>query len=261
MSSSQLLNYQFHQTKQAINSPTLVFIHGLFGDMNNLGVIARAFSDNYNILRVDLRNHGQSFHSETMNYDVMADDVWQLIDHLQLDKVILIGHSMGGKTAMKMTSLQPQRVEKLVVIDIAPVANSSAGHDDVFRGLFAVKNAQPQTRQQAKPILESEIADPSVVQFMLKSFEPTSSEYFRFNLTALFEHYAELMDWQEVCANTPTLFIKGGLSFYIKEEYTDTILKQFPNATSFTINGCGHWVHAEKPDFVIRAIDRFLNKN
>ena len=96
---------------------------------------------------------------------------------------------------------------------------------------------------------------------MLKSFEPTSSEYFRFNLTALFEHYAELMDWQEVCANTPTLFIKGGLSSYIKEEYTDAILKQFPNATSFTINGCGHWVHAEKPDFVIRAIDRFLNKN
>ncbi|MFC2482957.1 MAG: alpha/beta fold hydrolase, partial [Haemophilus parainfluenzae] len=87
MSSSQLLNHQFHQTKQSINSPTLVFIHGLFGDMNNLGVIARAFSDNYNILRVDLRNHGHSFHSETMNYDVMADDVWQLIDHLQLDKV------------------------------------------------------------------------------------------------------------------------------------------------------------------------------
>ena len=261
MSSSQLLNYQFHQTKQAINSPTLVFIHGLFGDMNNLGVIARAFSDNYHILRVDLRNHGQSFHSETMNYDVMADDVWQLIDHLKLDKVILIGHSMGGKTAMKMTALQPHRVEKLVVIDIAPVANSSAGLDDVFRGLFAVKKAQPQTRQQAKPILESEIAEPSVVQFMLKSFEPTSSEYFRFNLTALFKHYAELMDWQEVYANTPTLFIKGGLSSYIKEEYTDTILKQFPNASSFTINGCGHWVHAEKPDFVIRAIDRFLNKN
>ena len=96
---------------------------------------------------------------------------------------------------------------------------------------------------------------------MLKSFKPTSSEYFRFNLTALFEHYSELMDWQEVFANTPTLFIKGGLSSYIKPEYTETILKQFPNATSFTINGCGHWVHAEKPDFVIRAIDRFLNKN
>ena len=99
MSSSQLLNYQFHQTKQAINSPTLVFIHGLFGDMNNLGVIARAFSDNYHILRVDLRNHGQSFHSETMNYDVMADDVWQLIDHLKLDKVILIWSFNGWKNS------------------------------------------------------------------------------------------------------------------------------------------------------------------
>ena len=180
---------------------------------------------------------------------------------LKLDKVILIGHSMGGKTAMKMTALQPQRVEKLVVIDIAPVANSSAGHDDVFRGLFAVKKAQPQTRQQAKPILESEIADPSVVQFMLKSFEPTSSEYFRFNLTALFEHYAELMDWQEVYANTPTLFIKGGLSSYIKPEYTETILKHSlmrPRSLSMVV---GTGFNAEKPDFVIRAIDRFLNKN
>ena len=76
-----------------------------------------------------------------MNYDVMADDVWQLIDHLQLDKIILIGHSMGGKTAMKMTALQPQRVEKLVVIDIAPVANSSAGHDDVFRGFVCCEKS------------------------------------------------------------------------------------------------------------------------
>ena len=97
MSSSQLLNHQFHQAKQSINSPTLVFIHGLFGDMNNLGVIARAFSDNYNILRVDLRNHGHSFHSETMNYDVMADDVWQLIDHLQLDKSYLNWSFNGWK--------------------------------------------------------------------------------------------------------------------------------------------------------------------
>jgi len=104
---NSLLNYQFHQVKQTINSSTLVFIHGLFGDMNNLGIIARAFSENYNILRVDLRNHGHSFHSEKMNYQLMAEDVIAVIRHLNLSKVILIGHSMGGKTAMKITALCP----------------------------------------------------------------------------------------------------------------------------------------------------------
>ncbi|OOF50930.1 alpha/beta hydrolase [Rodentibacter genomosp. 1] len=261
MPSSQLLNYQFHQPKQVSKHPTLVFIHGLFGDMNNLGVIARAFSDDYNILRIDLRNHGQSFHSDSMNYELMARDVFALIQHLKLDKVILIGHSMGGKTAMKLTALHAEIVEKLIVIDIAPIIYGHNGHQDVFQGLFAVKNAAPQNRQEAKPILEKNIQDPAVVQFMLKSFDPTSPEFFRFNLSALFNQYHHLMDWQNVEVSIPTLFIRGGNSAYIKPENTDTILVQFPHATSFTINGCGHWVHAEKPDFVIRAINRFLNKN
>jgi len=180
---NSLLNYQFNQVKQTINSPTLVFIHGLFGDMNNLGIIARAFSENYNILRVDLRNHGHSFHSEKMNYQLMAEDLIAVIRHLNLSKVILIGHSMGGKTAMKITALCPELVEKLIVIDMSPLPYEGFGHKDVFNGLFAVKNSAPQTRQEAKPLLEKEIDDQDVVQFMLKSFEPNSPDYFRFNLT------------------------------------------------------------------------------
>lgn len=256
-----LLNYQFHQAKQSITSPTLVFIHGLFGDMNNLGVIARAFSDHYDVLRLDLRNHGHSFHAKAMNYALMAEDVLAVIRHLDLKKVILIGHSMGGKTAMKLTALAPDLVEKLIVIDIAPVAYGNHGHQDVFNALFAVKAAQPATRQAAKPILEQHIQDPDVVQFMLKSFDAGSPDYFRFNLTALFDNYPHLMDWEPVHSNTPTLFIKGGNSNYIQSKDSEIILEQFPHATSFTINGCDHWVHAEKPDFVIRAIERFLNKN
>ena len=257
----QLLNFQFDQAKQALHSSTLIFIHGLFGDMNNLGVIARAFSDDYNILRVDLRNHGQSFHSELMNYDLMAEDIFTLIRHLKLEKTILIGHSMGGKTAMKLAARHPEIVEKLIVIDIAPLPYGNRGHQDVFQGLFAVNAAKPQSRQQTKPILAQQIADPSVVQFMLKSFEPTSPEFFRFNLTALFNNYENLMAWQDVSVSVPTLFIKGGDSPYIKPQDSERILQQFPNASSFTINGCGHWVHAQKPAFVIRAINRFLNKN
>ena len=256
----KLLNFQFNELKQPINKPVLVFIHGLFGDMNNLGVIARAFSDDYSILRVDLRNHGASFHSEEMNYDLMAEDVFQVIQSLGIREVILIGHSMGGKTAMVCAANYPELVKRLVVIDIAPVAYGEHGHDDVFNGLFAVKNAQPHTRQEAKPILAQHIRDESVQQFMLKSFDAASDNYFRFNLTALKRNYPHLMGWESCHIKQPCLFIKGGNSSYILPEYTDRILFQCPRATSFTINGSGHWVHAEKPQFVIRAITHFLDR-
>lgn len=252
-----LLHYRLQRPQRLSDQPTLVFIHGLFGDMNNLGVIARAFSDHYPVLRLDLRNHGQSFHTEQMNYTVMAEDLLHLLQHLQLDNVILIGHSMGGKTAMQAAALDPKRVEKLVVIDIAPVNYGHHGHAEIFDGLFAVKNAAPKNRQQAKIVLTEHIKEEAVQQFMLKSFEPHSSDYFRFNLTALHQNYLSLMDWLPCHFDKPTLFIKGGLSDYILPEYAQTTLTQFPQAKLFTING-GHWIHAEKPDAVIRAIERFL---
>ncbi|HDR1843818.1 TPA: alpha/beta fold hydrolase [Pasteurella multocida] len=261
MSENNLLHFQFHQLKQEINAPTFVFIHGLFGDMNNLGIIARAFSEKYPILRVDLRNHGQSFHHEEMNYTLMAEDLTNVIHTLQLKKVILIGHSMGGKTAMKMTALYPHLVEKLIVIDIAPVKYGHHGHDAVFAGLFATKQAKPKTRQEAKHYLAQYIPEEAIQQFMLKSFDANAKEYFRFNLSALHANYPHIMDWQPCHCTVPTLFIRGGQSNYIKTEDTQPILAQFPQATAFTINGCGHWVHAEKPEFVIRAIERFLISN
>lgn len=257
----KLLNYQFHQLKQPSNQATMVFIHGLFGDMNNLGIIARAFSDAYNILRLDLRNHGQSFHADEMNYSLMAQDIIHLLETLQLTKVILIGHSMGGKAAMKTAALHPDLVEKLICIDIGPIAYAHRWHDDVFAGLFAVKNAQASSRQEAKPILASYIKDEGVIQFMLKSFDGNAAEKFRFNLSALFNNYGQIMGWEEVFFDKPTLFIKGGNSDYLQSGYGTRILAQFPQASSFTINGSGHWVHAEKPEFVVRAIQRFLESN
>ena len=167
---------------------------------------------------------------------------------------------MGGKTAMVCAANYPELVKSLVVIDIAPVAYGEHGHDDVFNGLLAVKNAQPHTRQEAKPILAQYIQDERVQQFMLKSFDASSADYFRFNLTALKHNYPHLMGWESRHIKQPCLFIKGGNSSYILPEYTNRILSQCPQATSFTINGSGHWVHAEKPQFVIRAIMHFLDR-
>lgn len=259
------LNYQFHQLEQASLRPTLVFLHGLFGDLNNLGIIARAFSDHYSILRADLRNHGQSFHADEINYPLMAQDVIDLIGDLAIDNAMLIGHSMGGKTAMTIAALRPDLVSKLVVIDIAPVdynvLRNNNEHAQEFAALYAVKHANVNTRQQAKPILESYIKQPDTVQFLLKAFDAAKADKTRFNLTALDTNYPNIMGWQPVHYENPTLFIKGGASNYILADYTEQILNQFPKATSFTINGAHHWVHAEKPEFVIRAITRFLQSN
>ena len=259
MTENQSIHYQY---QTAINvseqTQTMVFLHGLFGDLNNLGGIARSFADSYHILKVDLRNHGQSFHSNEMNYQVMAEDVKALLEQLNIQNAIIVGHSMGGKTAMKVADLAANLIDKVVVIDIAPVRYPLNRHDNAFAGLFAVKDDQSLNRQQAKTSMSKFIRDEGVQQFMLKSFDAQSSQRFKFNLSALKENYPNIMDWQEVFVDKPTLFIKGELSDYLKDKDTEKVLAQFPKAKLFVVSNTDHWVHAEKPEAVVRAIQKFL---
>lgn len=260
MTEKSLLHYQYQAAANPQeNTPTLVFLHGLFGDLNNLGMIARLFADDCHLLRVDLRNHGSSFHSDEMNYSLMAEDLKQLLHALHLSDVIVIGHSMGGKTAMTLAHIAPELVAKLVVIDIAPVANPTHRHNNNFAGLFAIKAARPNTRQEAKTILAEHIKSEGEQQFMLKAFDAQAKDCFRFNLTALKANYEHLMGWEKVFFDKPTLFIKGGASDYIQAKDTQIILEQFPKATSFVVANAQHWVHAEKPETVARAIKKFLD--
>lgn len=256
MNSQHKLHYQYQ--KASDNAQTILFLHGLFGDLNNLGGIARAFADSYSILRVDLRNHGQSFHTDEMNYALIAQDLNHLLDELNIRNAIVVGHSMGGKSAMALAHLAPEKVEKLVIIDIAPVAYTQNRHNAIFAGLFAVKQARPANRQQAKEVIAKDIIDEGVQQFMLKSFDAERPDCFKFNLSALHKNYANLMDWQPVKLDVPTLFIKGELSDYLQEKDTETVLAQCPKAKLFVVANADHWVHAEKPDAVIRAIQKFI---
>lgn len=260
MSQTPSIHYQFQpaQNPKTAQPKTLLFIHGLFGDLNNLGMIARPFVDEYHILRVDLRNHGQSFHSDEMNFTLMADDIFKVVEQLGLSQLILVGHSLGGKTAMTFAHHYPDYVEKLVVIDIAPVIYTQNRHRDIFAGLFRVRDAKPANRQQARELMFAELHDEGVTQFMLKSFDPTAPEYFKFNLSGLRANYDILMGWENVSVQTPTLFIKGSLSDYLQQSYTKDVLAQLPNSKLFVVNNASHWVHAEKPDSVIRAIQEFL---
>lgn len=258
---------------------TVVLIHGLFGNLANLAVLARELRQHYQVLSLDLRNHGLSFHHPDHNYQIMANDVITLLDHLNITQASLIGHSMGGKVAMKIAEIIPQRIEKLLVLDIAPVRYPPGAHDAIFAGLNRVVTLKPTDRTTATAILAQYIEQDNICQFLAKSLYKTESIHktkiedglsqkgtaplpplqWRFNLNALERHYLDILDWSPIAPNpTPTLFIKGSLSDYLVTTYQSAIKQQFPNAKGHIIHHAGHWLHAEKPIEVLRAISRFL---
>ncbi|USQ50695.1 esterase [Serratia marcescens] len=235
----------------------VLLIHGLFGNLDNLGVLARDLHKQHTVIKVDLRNHGLSPRADDMNYPAMAQDLLALLDELQLEKAIVIGHSMGGKAAMALTAIAPERVARLIVIDVAPVNYQTRRHDEIFAALKAVSAAGITQRQAAAELMRDYLQEEGVIQFLLKSFH--NGEW-RFNLPvliALRRHHrlAGSPPWPH-----PTLFIRGGLSPYVQDSYRADIARQFPQARAHVVAGTGHWVHAEKPEAVLRAIHRFLDE-
>ncbi|HBH14062.1 MAG TPA: esterase, partial [Leclercia adecarboxylata] len=221
-----------------------------------LGVLARDLVTDHALLQVDMRNHGLSPRSAQMTYADMAQDLLDTLDEHHIEKAILIGHSMGGKAVMALTALAPERIAGLVVIDVAPVDYDVRRHDEIFAAINAVTDAGVSTRQQAAALMREHLDEEGVVQFLLKSF--VDGEW-RFNVPALWDQYDQIVGWQSVPAwPHPTLFITGGSSPYVTEAYRDALLAQFPQARAHVIAGAGHWVHAEKPDAVLRAIRRYL---
>lgn len=257
MNFAMKLHYQL-LAAQAVNADTLpiLLIHGLFGNLDNLGVLARDLNQQHSVIKVDLRNHGLSPRSDEMSYAAMAQDLLTLLDDLRIERAIVIGHSMGGKAAMAMTALAPERIARLVVIDIAPVGYQTRHHDDIFAALTAVSDAGITQRQQAAQLMRDYLDEEGVIQFLLKSFHQGE---WRFNLPVLIANYAAIIGWHDVPAwPHPILFIRGGLSAYVQNSYRDAIARQFPQARAYEVAGTGHWVHAEKPQAVLRAIHRFL---
>ncbi|MGL6262582.1 alpha/beta fold hydrolase [Aeromonas jandaei] len=248
--------------KEQGQGPAVILIHGLFGSLDNLGLLARALGEHYRVISVDLRNHGVSFRSDDMSYPAQATDILALMDHLGLDQVAIVGHSMGGKVGMQLAKLAPARVSRLVVADMAPVAYPHSRHQNVFAGLNATLAAQPQSRSDAERILAEHIEIAGVRQFLLKSFAKGDDGWqWRFNVPALEENYANIMGWpeDEHRFEGPVLFIKGGDSDYMQPQYSEAALAQFPAAKVRVIAGTGHWLHAEKPMLFNKLVVDFLS--
>lgn len=250
------LNTRTQTAQHSHNNSPVVLVHGLFGSLDNLGVLARDLVQDHDVVQVDMRNHGLSPRSTEMNYPAMAQDLLDTLDELQLEKATFIGHSMGGKAVMALTALAPERIDQLVAIDIAPVDYHVRRHDEIFAAINAVSDAQITTRQQAAALMREQLNEEGVIQFLLKSF--VDGEW-RFNVPVLWEQYPHIVGWETVPAwDKPALFVRGGNSPYVTEAYRDDLLAQFPQARAHVIAGAGHWVHAEKPDAVMRAIRRYL---
>jgi len=251
-----ILNARLQTEQSPADSLPILLIHGLFGSLDNLGVLARGLKEAAPLLQVDVRNHGLSPRSDEMNYAVMAQDMVDTLDAHGLDRVAVIGHSMGGKIAMTMSALIPERISRLVMIDIAPVDYQTRRHDTIFSCIRAVTEAGVTLRSEAAQIMRTVIDEEGVIQFLLKSFHEGE---WRFNVPVLWDNYTTISGWQPVPAwDHPALFIRGGDSSYLDNRYRDALLQQFPAAQAHVIGGAGHWVHAEKPDAVLRSVRRFF---
>ncbi|BCG10254.1 esterase [Buttiauxella agrestis] len=253
------LNARLQTAQQLTSNSPIVLIHGLFGSLDNLGVLARDLGQDHSLLQIDLRNHGLSPRSDEMNYSAMAQDVVETLDEYGIKKAIIIGHSMGGKVAMALTAIAPERIDKLVLIDIAPVDYQVRRHDEIFEAINAVSRANVKTRQQAAVVMREHLDEEGVIQFLLKSF---ADGEWKFNVPVLWEQYENIVGWKNIPAwNEPALFIRGGASPYVDESHREELLSQFPQARAHVVAGAGHWVHAEKPDAVLRAIHRFIGES
>lgn len=240
----------------------VILLHGLFGSLENLGGIARQLAAHYEVHSLDLRNHGRSPHTEQLNYDVMAEDVLRYMDLHDIQRPRVLGHSMGGKVGMTLALKAPQRIRQLVVADIAPV-HYGAHHDGVFSGLAAIDLKTLTSRQQADECLQRHVPEMPVRQFLLKNLVKSGEGGFqwRLNLPTIIRHYDQILQGQhaEHPYTGPVLFIKGGLSDYIKPGYQEHTATLFPNAQLKIIPGTGHWLHADKPELFARLVLRFFN--
>lgn len=247
--------------REAGQGTPLIILHGLFGSSDNWYSLSKVFAEKFRVFAVDQRNHGQSPQSPEHNYRVLTTDLEEFIGQHQLTQPIILGHSMGGKTAMNFAVRNPQMLSKLIVVDIMP-KKYPVHHDNILDGLKAIDLAAIQSRSDADTVLQQHVPDPGTRQFLLKNLARKEGGGFewKINLPALDQNIEAMgeglvFDGQ---FQGPTLFVKGASSNYYKPGDEDVVKKYFPNASWVTLE-TGHWVQAEKPTEFAEAVLGFIN--
>jgi len=253
-----VLNYQ-----QMGSGPNLVLIHGLFGSLDNLNMVAKGLADTFKITNVDVRNHGGSFHENDMDYTLLAQDVVDTLTSLSISKTLILGHSMGGKIAMQIALNFPELVDRLAVADIAPVTYP-AHHRHIIDGLSSLDLTKLENRKSADLALSAYVKESSTRQFLLRNLTMKAGRLtFKCNLGNIAQCYSQIMQGSPLDKqySKATLFIKGGNSDYITAEHHDIIKQLFPNSSAKIIQNAGHWLHAEKTIAFNKIVRDFLIKS
>lgn len=250
----------FH--RRAGQGTPIVVLHGLFGSCDNWGTIGKTLSADHDVVLVDQRDHGRSPHTDGIDYPAMADDVHALTERLGLRDIVLVGHSMGGKTAMLFAQRYPGLLKHLVVIDIGPREYALSYHGPIIEALLASDPASKRTRKEMESFLLERIPEVGMVQFLMKSLHwetsgagPDQVLGWRFNVPVIARDIGNILGAiGHDTVRTPTLFIRGGKSDYIQREDLPQIKEQFPNGRVETIDFAGHWVQAQAPDEVLALL-------
>lgn len=252
----ELLNHKIYGEGDPV-----VIIHGLFGMSDNWSNFAKQLAEIRMVILIDVRDHGRSPHSESFSYPAAAEDIIRLLENNWIYRADFIGHSMGGKIAMQLAADFPDFVEKLVIVDIAPVAYTG-GHENIINALLSVNIGSVKSRNEVEEFLFEKLGDLNIVRFLLKNLTRQKSGGFKWkmNLKLLSESYDIIMD-QPILdqIQAPTLFIKGENSTYIDSKGEDAIKSIFTDFDLISIAEAGHWVHADQPEKLYDHVVAFLN--
>ncbi len=241
----------------------LLILHGLLGSNGNWHTLSRKiFAQHFAVHALDLRNHGMSPHAESMSYEEMATDIGNFLDQHGLENVNILGHSMGGKVALECAQRFPERLHKIVVVDITPFGYPD-GHTGIINALLNIDLGEKTSRHEVDDELSQSIPEIGVRQFLLKNLKRTSEGFeWRPNLEGILNDYDEVRDSVKLgrCL-LPILFVRGSESNYIGENDIPRIREYFPNAQFADIEGAGHWVHADQPESLATHVIDFLQPN
>lgn len=252
----------FCEEKGEADSPPIVFLHGLLGSSRNWRSISNSLADRWRIFALDLRNQGQSFHHEDASVSVMADDLLGWLDEMKLGAVRLCGHSLGGKVAMRFAVDHPDRVEKLVVVDIAPRDYPPEHHLPTLDAMLGLDLAKLSSRKEADDALSQNIPNWAFRQFLLTNLQEENSRLewkpnLRYLRNSIEELSANPLGESDRYAG-PTLFVRGGKSGYLRSEHSSLIKKHFPKSVITVLAEAGHDVHVEDREGFLGVLEPFI---
>ncbi len=241
---------------------TVAILHGLFGSARNFATIQRRLAARFRVLALDLRNHGDSPRAAGMDYATLAEDVRETLAALGALPAAVVGHSMGGKVAMRLALAAPAAVSRLAVCDIAPVPYPSHGHRAYVAAMRALPLSPALTRAAAEAALAEAVPSAPLRQFLLHSLRFGAAPSWRLGLAEIAAAMPAIESWEAPLGASyagPTLFLTGGRSDYVRSEYRPAIRALFPHARFVTLKQAGHWLHADDPEGFLAAIAAFLD--